>query len=72
MSRSGVCNSGRILPIALERGMNESLKSMPQRQIFKELNLIVFKRDGAASFHFIRISVGRMSLLLKLKLIKLN
>lgn len=72
MSRSGVCNSGRILPIALEREMNESLKSMPQRQIFKELNLIVFKRDGVASFHFIRISVGRMSLLLKLKLIKLN
>lgn len=72
MSRSGVCNSGRILPIALEREMNESLKSMPQRQIFKELNLIVFKRDGVASFHFIQISVGRMSLLLKLKLIKLN
>lgn len=48
MSRSGICNSGRILPIALEREVTESLKNMPQRQIFKELNLIVFKIGGVA------------------------
>lgn len=72
MSRSGIGNPERILFIALERGKTELLENMPQRQIFKELNLIVFKRGGAASFHFIRISVGRMSLLLNLKLIKLQ
>lgn len=53
MFRSGFCSSGRILPIVLKRGMSEVLKNMPKRQIFKEFNLLVYKRDGVASSHCI-------------------
>lgn len=72
VSGFGVFSSRRMLAIVLKRGLSEVLKNMPKRQIFKEFDLLVYKRDGVSSSRFIWISVGTTSLPLKLKLIKLH